>query len=123
MYESMLKLPSVKTSLIQHRRITVLGAGKALCVDLIPQLITIKELWLTHGIIINLYDEPGCYFKIKRIVQDMEAIGGGLYAARIIDNISDGLYDCDILINLDVISKYVFVFFNFFLKSLKYILR
>lgn len=112
----MLKLPSVKTSLIQHRRITVLGAGKALCVDLIPQLITIKELWLTHGIIINLYDEPGCYFKIKRIVQDMEAIGGGLYAARIIDNISDGLYDCDILINLDVISKYVFAFFNFFKK-------
>ncbi|KAI4497521.1 hypothetical protein M0802_007291 [Mischocyttarus mexicanus] len=105
MYEATLKLPSVKNSLIQHRCITVLGAGKALCLDLIPQLITTKELWLTNGVIVNLYDEPGCYFKIKHIVKDMEAIGGGLYAARAIENISDGLCDCDILINLDVISK------------------
>ncbi|KAF7402822.1 hypothetical protein HZH66_005089 [Vespula vulgaris] len=105
MYKETLKLPCIKMPLVYHRHITVLGAGKALCVDLIPQLITIKELWLMHGIIINLYDKPGCYFKIKHIAQDMEAIGGGLYSTRIIKNVSDGLYDCDILINLDVVSK------------------
>ncbi|KAK2586685.1 hypothetical protein KPH14_011727 [Odynerus spinipes] len=105
MYKAVLKSLSIKRPSVKHRYITIIGAGKALCTDLVPQLVTTKELWLTNGVVINLYDEPGCFFKIKHIAKDIEAIGGGLYAARVIESISDGLCDCDILINLEVIPK------------------
>lgn len=112
MYDAVLKSLSVKSPTIKYCYITIIGAGKALCTDLVPQLITTTELWSINGIIINLYDEPGCFFKIKHIVKDVKAVGGGLYAARIIDNISDGLCDCDILINLDIIPRYIFIIDN-----------
>lgn len=89
----------------KYRQIMVIGAGRTVCLELIPQLIMIKELWLTHGTIINLYDEPGCFFKLKKILKDSKGIGGGLNAVNILENVPDGLKDCDILIYLDVFSR------------------
>ncbi|KOC60862.1 hypothetical protein WH47_05640 [Habropoda laboriosa] len=52
----------------------IIGAGRSMCSDLVPQLLMTKELWLTHGIVINLYDEPGCFFKLRRILKDAATI-------------------------------------------------
>ncbi|XP_076232982.1 putative malate dehydrogenase 1B [Calliopsis andreniformis] len=100
------ELKSISSCITEkYRRILVLGAGRSMCFDLIPQLIMLKELWLTHGTVINLYDEPGCYFKLKRIFKDAKAIGGGLNAVNILEDVSEGLKDCDILIHLDSLSR------------------
>ncbi|XP_043249721.1 putative malate dehydrogenase 1B [Colletes gigas] len=89
----------------KRRRIMIIGAGRSMCPDLVSELIMTKELWLTHGVVINLYDEPGCFFKLRRILKDSEGIGGGLNAVKVLDNIPDGLNDCDTLIYLDTLSR------------------
>nr|XP_012142562.1 PREDICTED: putative malate dehydrogenase 1B [Megachile rotundata] len=82
-------------------QITIIGAGTSVCPDLVCQLLMTKELWWTHGIIINLYDEPGCFFKLKKIHRDARAVGSGLNRVTVLDNVPDGLKDCNILIYLD----------------------
>ncbi|XP_017762086.1 PREDICTED: putative malate dehydrogenase 1B, partial [Eufriesea mexicana] len=97
------KKQKIKSLQIQEkfRRIMIIGAGRSMCLDLVPQLLMTKELWTTHGIIINLYDQPGCFFKLRRIFRDAGTIGAGLNTVNIMENIPDGLKDCDILIYLD----------------------
>lgn len=60
-----------------------------------------------NGIEINLFDTPGHFFKIKDIVKDASAIGGELRSIKILDKLSDGLENCDILIILDHIARYL----------------
>ncbi|XP_017794982.1 PREDICTED: LOW QUALITY PROTEIN: malate dehydrogenase, cytoplasmic-like, partial [Habropoda laboriosa] len=88
-----------------YRQIMIIGAGRSMCSDLVPQLLMTKELWLTHGIVINLYDEPGCFFKLRRILKDAATIGAGLNTVNIVENIPDGLKDCNILIYLDSLPR------------------
>lgn len=76
-----------------------------MCLDLVPQLLMTKELWLTQGIVINLYDEPGHYFKLKKIFKDAGTIGAGLNTVNIVESVPDGLKDCDILIYLDSLVR------------------
>nr|XP_031826884.1 putative malate dehydrogenase 1B [Nomia melanderi] len=93
-------------NIVQKRRqIMIIGAGRSMCLELVPQLIMTKELWLSHGVVINLYDEPGCFFKVRKILKDAKGLKGGLDAVKVLYNIPDGLHDCDILIYLDVILK------------------
>ncbi|XP_054001979.1 putative malate dehydrogenase 1B [Hylaeus anthracinus] len=89
----------------KRRKIMIIGAGRSMCPDLVSELILTKELWLTHGLVVNLYDEPGCFFKLKRILTDSKGIGVGLNAVKVLNNIPDGLNDCDILIYLDALSR------------------
>lgn len=83
----------------------IIGAGRSMCPDLVPQLLMTKELWMTHGIVINLYDEPGCFFKLRKIFRDAGTIGAGINTVHIVENIPDGLKDCDILIYLDSLTR------------------
>ena len=83
----------------------IIGAGRSMCLDLVPQLLMTKELWLSRGIVINLYDEPGCFFKLKRIFKDARTTGAGLNTVNIVENIPDGLKNCDILIYLDSLVR------------------
>ncbi|KAK9296601.1 hypothetical protein QLX08_009436 [Tetragonisca angustula] len=85
--------------------IMIIGAGRSMCLDLVPQLLMTKELWLSRGIVINLYDEPGCFFKLKRIFKDARTTGAGLNTVNIVENIPDGLKNCDILIYLDSLVR------------------
>ncbi|CAK9797436.1 Putative malate dehydrogenase 1B [Anthophora plagiata] len=87
------------------RQIMIIGAGRSMCPDLVPQLLMTKELWLTGGILIYLYDEPGCFFKLRRIFKDAGTMGAGLNTVNIVESIRDGLKDCDILIYLDSLSR------------------
>ncbi|XP_026672773.1 putative malate dehydrogenase 1B [Ceratina calcarata] len=89
----------------KYNRITIIGAGRSMCLDLVPQLLMTKELWSSHGIIINLYDEPGCYFKLRRILRDSGTIGAGIRRVFIVDSIPEGLENCDVLIYLDSYSR------------------
>ncbi|XP_043788001.1 putative malate dehydrogenase 1B isoform X2 [Apis laboriosa] len=92
-----------KNSQVQEkcRRIMIIGAGRSMCPDLVSQLLMTKELWMSHGIVINLYDQPGCFFKLRRIFKDARTIGAGLNTVNIVESIPDGLKNCDILIYLD----------------------
>lgn len=96
-----------KTLYIQEEchRITIIGAGGSVCPDLVSQLLMTKELWLTNGIIINLYDKPGCFFKLKRIHKDVGGVGAGLNRVNVLDNVPDGLIECHTLIYLDSFSR------------------
>ncbi|XP_050587717.1 putative malate dehydrogenase 1B [Bombus affinis] len=89
----------------KYRQIMIIGAGRSMCPDLVPQLLMTKELWMTHGIVINLYDEPGCFFKLRKIFRDAGTIGAGINTVHIVENIPDGLKDCDILIYLDSLTR------------------
>lgn len=90
---------------VKRRRLLIIGGGRSMCSDLIPQLQMTKELWLSHGIVINVYDEPGCYFKLRRIFKDAAGIGAGLRTVNILDSIPIGLKDCDVLIHLDSLAR------------------
>ncbi|XP_076687117.1 malate dehydrogenase, cytoplasmic isoform X1 [Andrena cerasifolii] len=90
---------------MKRRRLLIIGGGRSMCSDLVPQLQMTKELWLSHGIVINVYDEPGCYFKLRRIFKDAAAIGAGLKTVNILDNVPTGLKDCDVLIYLDSLPR------------------
>ncbi|KZC10235.1 Putative malate dehydrogenase 1B [Dufourea novaeangliae] len=59
----------------------IIGAGRSMCPDLVPQLIMTKELWLSHGVVINLYDEPGRFFKLRKILKDVNGLGGVLFCS------------------------------------------
>lgn len=85
-----------------YRRVTIVGAGRSLCLDLIPQLVTISELRLSHRIALSLYDEPENFSKLERITKDVD----DLNATMIVQDISSGLRDCDILIFLEDITRY-----------------
>nr|XP_033326301.1 putative malate dehydrogenase 1B isoform X2 [Megalopta genalis] len=87
------------------RRIMIIGAGRSMCPELVPQLIMTKELWLSHGLVISLYDQPGCFFKVRKIVKDAQGLDGGLNAVKVVYNIPDGLRDCDVLLYIDTLSK------------------
>ncbi|XP_032455623.1 putative malate dehydrogenase 1B isoform X1 [Nasonia vitripennis] len=83
---------------------TISGAGRSVCPDLVMQLASMKGI-CKNGIEINLFDTPGHFFKIKDIVKDASAIGGELRSIQILENVSDGLGNCDILIILDHIAR------------------
>ncbi|XP_024939004.1 malate dehydrogenase 3, cytoplasmic-like isoform X1 [Cephus cinctus] len=93
----------IASSKIKQKRhcVTIIGAGRSLCPDLVAQLVLIKELWLHCGVIIKLYDDPGHFFKLKEIVKDTSAIGGGLCATTIAQSMSKALEDSDIVLVLD----------------------
>ncbi|XP_014205767.1 putative malate dehydrogenase 1B [Copidosoma floridanum] len=91
------ELEEVQTTTIN---ITILGAGYSVCPDLVAQLVTMKE-FTKLGTVINLYDEPGHFFKLKDIVKDAMSIGGDLKAINTFDNLFDALKNCNILIALD----------------------
>lgn len=76
-----------------------------MCADLVCQLLMTKELWLSHGIVISLYDQPGCFFKLKKIYKDAGGVGAGLNTVIILDNVPEGLKDCHILIYLDSLLR------------------
>ncbi|XP_034191366.1 putative malate dehydrogenase 1B [Osmia lignaria lignaria] len=99
--EEISKSPDVQ----ERRRITIVGAGRSVCAELVCQLLMTKELWLTHGILIGLYDEPGCFFKIKKIYKDAGGVGAGLNSVMILNNVPEGLKDCHILIYLDSLLR------------------
>ncbi|XP_058792244.1 putative malate dehydrogenase 1B [Phymastichus coffea] len=82
-------------------RITIYGAGRSVCPDLVAQLATIKEI-NEDGVSIQLHDKAGHYFKINDIIEDAVAIGGELRSIRNIENLSDGLKNCNVLIVLDL---------------------
>lgn len=90
----------------EYRRVTIAGAGRSLCLDLIPQLMTISELRLSRGIVLSLYDEPGNFSKLERITKDVKNVDEGLNVTMIVQDISSGLCDCDILIFLEDITRY-----------------
>lgn len=81
-------------------KITISGAGRTVCPDLVAQLATLQNL-NKNGVSINLYDSPGHFFKIKDIGKDAKGIGGKLSSIKIINSLSDGLKNCDLLIYLD----------------------
>lgn len=67
--------------------------------------MAIRELRLSRGIVFSLYDEPENFSKLERIIKDMKNVDEGLNA-MIIQDISNGLHDCDILIFLEDITRY-----------------
>ncbi|XP_051156781.1 putative malate dehydrogenase 1B [Leptopilina boulardi] len=83
--------------------ITVIGAGRSACPDLIAQIITLKELSTKApgGIILNVYDELSYFLKIKDMLTDILSVGGTLRSTNILKNVSDGLKNCDLLIILE----------------------
>lgn len=89
----------------KFRRLMIVGAGRSMCPDIVPELLSMKELWLANGILINMYDQPGCFFKLRRIFKDSGTVGAGLNTVNIVERVSDGLKDCDILIYLDSHQK------------------
>lgn len=64
-----------------------------------------KELWLSNGVVINLYEDPARFIKLKKISKAIEAIEDGLQATRIINDIRSGLNNCDVLIYLDASTR------------------
>ncbi|XP_023289804.1 putative malate dehydrogenase 1B [Orussus abietinus] len=89
----------------QYRRVTIIGAGKSFCQDLVAQLVTMKELQLQLGVTVNLIDTATNFSKLREIVKDASLIGGGLNAAIVLHSIPDGLSDCDILLILDYVPR------------------
>ncbi|XP_071571619.1 LOW QUALITY PROTEIN: putative malate dehydrogenase 1B [Temnothorax nylanderi] len=89
----------------EYRRVTIVGAGRSLCLDLIPQLMTVKELHLSRGIVLSLYDEPENLSKLERITNDIKNVDESSNAITIIQDVSNGLRDCDILIFLEDITR------------------
>ncbi|XP_076642877.1 putative malate dehydrogenase 1B [Halictus rubicundus] len=89
----------------ERRKIMIIGAGRSMCHNLVPQLIMTKEIWLSHGLVIKLYDEPGCYFKVRKILEDAKGLVGGLDAVQVVYDIPDGLHDCEVLIYIDALIK------------------
>lgn len=90
----------------EYRRVTIIGAGRSLCLDLFPQLTAIKELSLSRGIVFSLYDEPENLSKLERIMKDIRNIDEDLNATMIVKDISSGLRDCDILIFFEDLIRY-----------------
>ena len=86
--------------------VTIIGAGRSVCPDLLAQLVTLKELRVSDGIILNLYDELSYFFKMKDMIADTISVGGAVRSANILENVSDGLKNCDILIILDHLVRY-----------------
>ncbi|XP_011697647.1 PREDICTED: putative malate dehydrogenase 1B isoform X2 [Wasmannia auropunctata] len=82
----------------EYRRVTIVGAGRSLCLDLIPQLMTIKELRLSRGIVLSLYDELENFSELERMVKDIKNVNEDLNATMVVQDISSGLRDCDILL-------------------------
>ncbi|XP_071628494.1 putative malate dehydrogenase 1B [Temnothorax longispinosus] len=99
------KIGRLETSENEYRRVTIVGADRSLCLDLIPQLMTVKELHLSRGIVFSLYDEPENLSKLERITNDIKNVDESLNAITIIQDISNGLRDCDILIFLEDITR------------------
>ncbi|XP_077268482.1 LOW QUALITY PROTEIN: putative malate dehydrogenase 1B [Temnothorax americanus] len=95
----------LETSENEYRRVTIVGAARSLCLDLIPQLMTVKELHLSRGIVLSLYDEPENLSKLERITNDIKNVDESLNAITIIRDISNGLRDCDILLFLEDITR------------------
>lgn len=62
-----------------------------------------KELRLSRGIFINLYDKSEHFSQLEEILKNINV---DLNAAVIIQDISSGLCNCDILICLDEIIRY-----------------
>ncbi|XP_076753619.1 putative malate dehydrogenase 1B [Xylocopa sonorina] len=99
------KQKKITSQLQEKHRILIVGAGRSMCLDLVPQLLVTKDLWFTNGIVISLYDQPGCFFKLRRIIKDSGAVGAGLSTVNIVENIPDGLKNCDTLLYLDSLPK------------------
>ncbi|XP_011872807.1 PREDICTED: malate dehydrogenase, cytoplasmic-like [Vollenhovia emeryi] len=88
----------------EYRRVTVVGAGRSLCLDLISQLTAIRELHLSRGIVFSLYDEPENFSKLERITKELRNVDEDLNA-MIVRDMSSGLRDCDILIFLEDMTR------------------
>ncbi|XP_076279043.1 putative malate dehydrogenase 1B [Lasioglossum baleicum] len=89
----------------ERRNILIIGAGRSMCHKLVPQLIMTKEFWLSHELVIKLYDEPGCFFKVRRIFEDAKGLTSGLDAVKVVYDIPDGLHDCEVLICIDALLR------------------
>ncbi|KAL6265125.1 hypothetical protein P5V15_005216 [Pogonomyrmex californicus] len=84
-------------------RVTIISADRSLCLDLIPQLMAIKELRLSRGIALSLYDETKKFSKLEEIMKDVKNVED--LNVTVIEDLSIGLYDCDILIFLEDMSR------------------
>jgi len=67
--------------------------------------MAIKELRLSRGIVFSLYDKPENFSKLERIMKNMN-VDEDLNATMIVQDISNGLRDCDILIFLEDLTRY-----------------
>lgn len=83
-----------------------------MCPDLVAQLATLQNI-NKNGISVNLYDSPGHFFKLKDIAKDAKGISGKICSIEIINALSEGLKECDLLIYLDHLQR--FNFLNFFI--------
>jgi len=68
--------------------------------------MAIKELRLSRGIVFSLYDKPENYSKLERIMKNIKNVDEDLNATMIIQDISNGLRNCDILIFLEDVTRY-----------------
>ncbi|XP_014221790.1 putative malate dehydrogenase 1B [Trichogramma pretiosum] len=84
--------------------ITISGAGRSVCPDLVAQLATEKNI-SRNGITIHLYDPSGHSFKLNDILKDARALSGVLWDIYVAESLSDCLMNCDILIILEHIIR------------------
>lgn len=110
----MMEILKVQNLELQHQddefesnvfKITISGAGRTVCPDLVAQLATLPNM-KKNGVSIKLYDIPGHFFKIKDIAKDAKGVGGKLCSINIINSLADGLKQCDLLIILEHLQRF-----------------
>ncbi|KAJ8673711.1 hypothetical protein QAD02_004973 [Eretmocerus hayati] len=84
--------------------VIISGASSSICSNLAEQLLSIEDTNF-DCLSIKLYDESGCCCETLNILENISNTECKLLTTEIVENLSDGLKDCDILIILDHLTR------------------